>query len=611
MLTPKKKNNYDVWHYGITGHLGDGANTEIHFLQSSLKMKDLDNIKLLIEIPGSEKWGIKDLFQRNVNRKRIIGKDGLKNYFTDNNQVKYFNPIALVLLPTSDGILQKELPKLQFNSNIEFDGLDGQAYINTDHYKLYVQNSNDGNIGKIEWNSERCFVVAIDGQHRLTALKELYNARNMNPDAKDIENWQIPIVFLIANKKVAEVESSDLIQTLRKIFMYINMKAEKVNDARAILLNDESIECLCVQEIVSAFHENEFTNNNYANYPPLYLIDWLGINEDTLKLQHTRYLFGNIELRNWIREYLIGEDFSAYERKLDKLQMQRLELQDMNLDFMNDNSLLSHTDADQIREKFNNVVRDPFLEFLTNLTPIKNYIKQCKEYETSNSEDDAQLKAFSQLRYGFTHKEISNKDEIDNFDKAFKDQFLTFKKNNLSEFFRQDICLRGLVFAYSELYDIYKGFLNRQLDWQEYTDSFLPAFNNLIETGWCESWETLDPDKKELLTHICHSDSGKRINYKVQDVKNAWGIFVIMHVLDYAKNHVIISNECKIDNWEILRDRFESSLQKGFREVAKREAGQKEFTEEQRKRYINEKKKEMAKMRLNEFEELWNLNNNE
>ncbi len=613
MLIPKKKESYDVWHYGITGKIGEGANAEIFYLQSSLKMKSLDYIKLLVDIPGSEKWGVKDLFQRNVDRDRITGPDGLKNYFTDANLVKYFNPIALVLLPTNQNIIQKSLPRLLLNENTEFDNIQGYSYTNTEHYRLFVQKDNDGNVGKIEWNSEKCHVVAIDGQHRLTALKELYSARNIDNKTKDIESWQIPVVFLIVNKKVPEGKSDDLIKIMRKIFMYINMKAEVVNPARAILLNDESIECLCVQEIISAFHENEFAKNNNGQYPPLYLLDWLGKNKDTSLLKDARYLFSNIELRNWIREYLIGVDFNAYERKSDKMQMQRLELQDLDLDFFNDSTILSQSDAKKIRKKFNDLIRDPFLKFLTNLTPIKKYISDCRKYEKQNSEDSAQLKAFSQLRYGDTYKDKSNKEEIENFESAFLEKFMAFKKNNLSGFFRQDISLRGIVFAYGEIYDIYKGLINRELDWADYTDLFLPAFNNLIDSGWCEDYESLELFKKKMLTHICHSDAGIRSNYKIQDVKNAWGIFVIMSVLDYIDKNKSFkdANICKLQAWENYRDRFENTLQKGFRDVAKREADQREMTQIQRSHYIKQEKEKMANERLEEFEKLWNLKANE
>ena len=48
----------------------------------------------------------------------------------------------------------------------------------------------------------KCYVVAIDGQHRLTALKEVFEESKMRPELAEIRDWQIPVVFLVLNKKM-------------------------------------------------------------------------------------------------------------------------------------------------------------------------------------------------------------------------------------------------------------------------------------------------------------------------------------------------------------------------------------------------------------------------
>jgi hypothetical protein len=573
---------------------------------------------LLIDIPGSEKWSIKDLFQRNIDRDRLTAADGLIAYFTDKNQVKYFNPIALVLLPVEGLLIDHDLQTLVKDKDIEFDNIPGSVLTNKDIFRLFLQDSDEGNIGKLEWNNEKCYVVAIDGQHRLTALKELYEGRGLlGNSGKDITEWQIPVVFIIANKKVPAGESKDLIKIIRKIFMYINMKAERVNDARSILLNDESVECLCVQEIVSAFHKNETIDSELSpleisfksSYPPLYLIDWLGMNSDASMLKDTRYLFSNIELRNWVRAYLIGEDFGTDVKRIDKTQIERLDLVDINLDFLTQKgvNILTNKDSEKIRKKFDEKIRGSFIDFLINLDPIKNFITKCREYEGNNSEDITQQKAFSELRYGYAKKENSNKNEVENYIEDFAQTILMFKKETMSEFFRQDINMRGIVYAYSEVYGIYKEFIKDSLDWGEYNTKFLDSFNNLISEGWCESRDILDLKKREILTHLCHDDTGKRINYKIEDVKNAWGIFVVMHVLNHAAEHGVISPELKSDKWIIYRDRLSSTLEKGFRDVVKREVDQLKETEFTKKRMIADQKKERAEERLVELETLWKI----
>jgi hypothetical protein len=613
MIVPQIKNNYKNWHYGISGKIGDGNNTEIYFLQTSLKMKDLESIKLLVDIPGSEKWSIKDLFQRTVDRDRIVGKGSLTEYFKDKSQIKYFNPIALVLLPEENNEIEHNLPKLAYDDNVKFDNIQGSVLTYDDRYRLFLQNSDQGNIGKIEWNEEKCYVVAVDGQHRLTALKELYATRNIDPNIKDITGWQIPVVFIVVNKKVASGASKDFISIIRRIFMCINMKAKEVNDSRSILLNDESLECLCVQEIVGAFHENETQEDKKRKeLPPLYLIDWIGLNKDSSLLKDTRYLFSNIELRAWIREYLVGEDFSPTERKADKLQLLRLELIDINLDCFNrGSSVLTHDDAKKIRKKFNSTIRAPFIDFLIQLSPIEIFIKKCRDYEEENSSESSQITAFSELRYGYSQMENSNKNEIITYINNFKTIILSFKKESMSDFFRQDICMRGIVFAYSELYDVYKSYLKEPLEWQVYNEKFLKSFNKFIEEGWCDNREDLDDEKREYLTHVSHDDTGKVVNYKLEHVKNAWGVFVSMHVLKNAVDAEVIPIEYMDDLWSNYRDRLFSTLQKGFRDVVKREVAQIQETDREKKRIIDKKKVELANERLGLYEEMWGLDHDE
>ena len=610
MLLPKKQEVFTNYHYGITGRIGDGGNTEVHYLQTSLRMKELDSIKLLVDIPGSEKWGIKDLFQRTINRKRITGPEGLISYFKDKDKVKYFNPIALVLLPMDgDTDFTRNVEKLKTDDHHEFEGSEGIAHTYHDVYQLSHQKLEDGNIGKIEWNSEKCYVVAIDGQHRLTALKEVFEESKMRPELAEIRDWQIPVVFLVLNKKIASGPNEKYISLIRKIFMYINMKAERVNDARAILLNDESIECLCVQEISSKIHEND-TSDSEVNekYPPLYLIDWIGTNRGSAMLANTRYLFSNLELRNWIRNYLIGEDFGADDRRADNLQIKRLDLKDSGIDFAQmEKNVLSYRDSEMIRNNFNYIIRDAFLGFLTQLIPIREYIKSCREFESMHSEDNTQMLVFAKLRYEYAKVENSNEEEFTEYFKDYHKKLIALKKDTMSDFFRQDICLRGFVFAYSEIYDIYKDYKRGPLDWDDYTETFMEAFNDLIESGWCEGYEDLDVEKKRYLTHICHDDTGKRINYKIEHVPNAWGIFVIMHVLKYSENHGIISSDCKNGQWGNYKDRLQSTLAKGFRDEVKREVDQMEKKESDKKRIIADRKEEMAAERLRELEILWGL----
>ena len=107
-----KDTKYEQKQTGIWGCLGSGAGCDVHYIQSVLSSKDLDNIQLISEIPDSKSWPIKDLFQRNINHSRVDGP--LMDYLNDPKKIKFFNPLTLILLPhdEKDEIL-KEIPFLK------------------------------------------------------------------------------------------------------------------------------------------------------------------------------------------------------------------------------------------------------------------------------------------------------------------------------------------------------------------------------------------------------------------------------------------------------------------------------------------------------------------
>src|SRR5215510_13559514 len=96
-LPPVTQLTYNKTKLGYFGELGNGAHASIRFLQSAVTKDELDNITLIENIPGSERWSIQDLFQRDVDMARV--EISILPYLTDQSKVKFFNPLTLVLLP--------------------------------------------------------------------------------------------------------------------------------------------------------------------------------------------------------------------------------------------------------------------------------------------------------------------------------------------------------------------------------------------------------------------------------------------------------------------------------------------------------------------------------
>ena len=182
-------NPYNIIKIGYFGELGEGANARIRFLQTVIKPEELDDITLISNIPGSAYWDIRDLFQRDVDDERV--EKDIIPYFKDKNKVKFFNPLTLILLPMEemgkDAIKDIEYidPLIQ-----EEGGIKVNIFEKKDFYKFKIYQE-PNSFGQLEWNDHKCFLVAIDGQHRLSAMK-----RWKQEPKTDFSDWRIPVVIL-------------------------------------------------------------------------------------------------------------------------------------------------------------------------------------------------------------------------------------------------------------------------------------------------------------------------------------------------------------------------------------------------------------------------------
>ena len=62
-IPPITHETYNQSLYGFYGELGK-SHFGVRFIQTALHVSDLDKITLVSEIPDSEKWPIRELFQR-------------------------------------------------------------------------------------------------------------------------------------------------------------------------------------------------------------------------------------------------------------------------------------------------------------------------------------------------------------------------------------------------------------------------------------------------------------------------------------------------------------------------------------------------------------------
>ena len=98
---------YDASLSGHYGKLGEGR-YGVRFIQTAVDVRELDKLKLITQLPASEKWPIRNLFQRDINHERV--HEEIIPYFLNSNTIKFFNPLTIVLLPTDSNTHLLQLP---------------------------------------------------------------------------------------------------------------------------------------------------------------------------------------------------------------------------------------------------------------------------------------------------------------------------------------------------------------------------------------------------------------------------------------------------------------------------------------------------------------------
>jgi len=537
---------------GFYGELGSDDANQVVFLQTAITPDELDMISLIGDIPGSRKWSVRDLFQRDVDVKRV--EDGLIPYFKDESKVKFFNPITLTMLMMDGNEIIRDLPPMTIRPNVQ-DGNSDRRYdiveakdffrfkipLNRSGVPSYYQSS-------LEWNSRNVKIVAIDGQHRLTALK-LY--REDNP-RQDFRKWSIPAVLF--SVKQGATTNTSLLDIIRSIFVYINTEAKTPSRARQILLSDESINCICTQEILEYSHQNDVSDEIDNQKMPLLFYDWRGEQKGSNDVPAPAAVKNIVEIHDWLKFYILGEDFTPEQREaLD------IDVTDELADIFQDNKI-SHEAVKSIRERFNTDARDGLMYLLQNFTPYQNYINFLRGLE-DELDSPSHRYAFDNLKFGTVGSSRTMNDSIAEAQKEILDRIRAYKLNttNMPELLMLDIGMRAVIFAYSRLRPFYTEIQNDEVSWSDYSPWFTEALNLAYEDGWLK--DRLEP----LIEHISYDNNQNTINYQLDKVDSALGAFLVILLSRYATK----DNQDLIGNWQQLYDMYEpdirSRLTTGYR----------------------------------------------
>ena len=551
-VPPAVRDRYSHRLTGVYGQFGTGAGVHAFYLQSVLQPSQLDWVSLISDIRGSERWQVRDLFQRDVDNDRIT--ESLLPYLKDIDKIKFFNPLTLTLLPMRDNEVLTQMPRV-VESSLQEDGSDWKVLERQGYHRVRWV-SDAPQYALLEWTDTRTKLVAIDGQHRLSALKRFWkdHASASHPDFK---TWRIPVVIVSFRVGSTSAHPPTVLEVVRSIFVYINTEAKTVNDARRILLSDESINSVCTQELVQLAHENDLSPPGKRNKDrlPLLFYDWRGEESEKQRVHAPAALKDVQEIFWWFHWYLLGRDF-------DPEQEVALDVDPAHpLHEAFHRRKLSHAQSELVREHARSAVLPAFSYLLENFAPYRAYVAALRALEhdyDAEGQSDLARHAFYELRFGPNLAPEANRPAVETVLASIKTRIESLKQELLHHPLELDIAMRGVVCAFGEL-----RYVLGNPDWMDFARWFTAALNVLYEDGWLD----LRPGAKrrQSLLHIVEDHNGTVVNYRLEDADGALGAYLQLLVLAYGG--------LLPDDWDVgpgahredLLDRLWTRLVRGYK----------------------------------------------
>ena len=157
--------------------------------------------------------------------------------------------------------------------------------------------------GQLSWNRDEVYAVAIDGQHRLAAIKDLGAALRRDSS--------LSVIFIVLADELGfrVPEGWNPIRTMRSVFIDLNKRAEPVSRARNLLLDDIDPRAQFVRRLFGPSLQFKVDNRDgplghprghnreFDTRIPLVLVDWHG--ETRSKIEQGPYLSSILAL-DWI-----------------------------------------------------------------------------------------------------------------------------------------------------------------------------------------------------------------------------------------------------------------------------------------------------------------------
>jgi len=551
---------------GVFGEFGQGGGAQIFFIQTAISPQQLVKIDLVSEIEGSEKWEVRDLFQRDVDEERV--SKSLVPYLLDTESIKFFNPLTLTFIPTKADhpTFTGPIPLMEPYE----DQIDGHNYtcIENDGFYQYRYLDAHRHNGVVEWTDTEAKLVAIDGQHRLSALKQIYQDQ-IGRERIDFESWRIPVViFGVRSLDQEKTKDQRTLDIIRRTFVFINTEAKEPSVTRQILLNDSLINEICAQEFVNHFHANDCAVEVDESILPLLIFDWRGSTSTSRTDSSPGTIKSISEIRDWFEHYILGKNWSPDQEHLLGVELTAIHA-DLKSDFQSKLGL-KPASVKLVRELFNKNVLPGIAYLLQEFIPIKSYGKSLREIEARFNEQSQEARhAFTKFRFGSSrHNSVLNTN-VDLVEKQILEKIVHAKNASIPDLLIQDIGMRGVVFAYGNLYDQ----LERELEFPSfiaYSEWFTGILNKVYLDGWFGYWagsrrHVNTTVVRKILKQITHSHTEGIVNYRLDDSRKAFGALLAMITASKASDEGRVNDLAFQKYYNKHRDNLQTTLLSGYK----------------------------------------------
>lgn len=310
--TEEETRNYKLPLYGIRGEFSISQGVTVPYFMTLIDLKRVtQEIKTHEEVSPSldTVYNLVELFQRKIDIDRVR-REIVDGYLRIPSKLKFFNSLTIVLLPkdTSGRICpsfesySNNDPTIPYQQNDKFDEFFAHPQWQKSVFGgVQFVATNSANLARLRWDSNRVDAVAVDGQHRLKALKMWMEGKN-NELAETEKPTRIPVIFLLLHEsagfQVREGISSNGIKSIaREIFTDLNKNAREVDLATQIILDDRSVESCCVRSLIT-----DSTCTDHEKLLPLSLLRWQEANN---RFDQKYYLNSLVNLHLIVKD-LIG-----------------------------------------------------------------------------------------------------------------------------------------------------------------------------------------------------------------------------------------------------------------------------------------------------------------